>query len=100
MSLKAVHRAFAARAESPIDMTPTEQAALDATHADGDVERIKSARLSEFDSAIAADANLQLFRTMSKAEFDAWWTANVTNAAQAIAVLKKLCWLVIRRWLQ
>ena len=100
MKLLSLLCAFVARAESPIDMTPQEQAALDATHADGDAERVKSARLSEFDDAIGADANLRAFRTITKAEFDTWWAANVTNAAQAIAVLKKLCWLVIRRWLQ
>ena len=56
-------------------------------------------RLAGFDAAIGGDASLQAFRTMSKADFDTWWAANVTTAPQAIAVMKKLAWLEIRRLL-
>jgi len=34
---------------------------------------------------------------MSNAEFEAWWTANVTNAAQAIGVLKRVTRMVLRK---
>ena len=35
----------------------------------------------------------------TNAQFDMWWDANVTNAAQAIGALKRLTKLVIRRLL-
>lgn len=47
--------------------------------------------------ALASDTTLQQLKGMTSAEFDTWWDANVTNAAQAIAVLKRLAKLVIRR---
>lgn len=54
-------------------------------------------RRAEFDAAINADATLIQFKAITKDQFDLWWSTNVTNAAQAIAVLKKLVWLLIRR---
>ena len=54
-------------------------------------------RQADLDTAITGDAQLAAFKAMSNAEFDTWWAANVTNAAQAIAVLKRLAKLVIRR---
>ena len=49
------------------------------------------------DDAVAADTTLAAFKAMDNAQFDAWWAANVTNAAQAIGVLKRLAKIVIRR---
>lgn len=54
-------------------------------------------KADSIDQANAGDAMLVALRAMSNAELDAWWAANVTNAAQAIQVLKRLAKLVIRR---
>ena len=85
----------------PVPLTAQEEAARDIEEADDAVvltaTAANRARLAEFDSAIAGDANLQAFKGMTKAGFDAWWAANVTTAAQAIGVLKKLCWVLLRR---
>ena len=51
------------------------------------------------DVAIGADTTLAQLKAMTNAEFDAWWLANVTTAALAIQVLKRLAKLVIRRLL-
>ena len=51
------------------------------------------------DVAIGADTTLAQLKAMTNAEFDAWWLVNVTTAAQAIVVLKRLAKLVIRRLL-
>lgn len=51
------------------------------------------------DAAIAGDATVQSLKAMTSAEFDAWWTANVTNTAQLVNVVKRLARLVIRRLL-
>ena len=47
--------------------------------------------------AVAGDATIAALKTMDNAAFDAWWDANVTNAAQAINVLKRLAKIVVRR---
>ena len=60
-------------------------------------ETVEIARVTVIDQAIAADATLAQLKAMSNAEFDVWWAANVTNAQQAIAVLKRLARLIIRR---
>lgn len=54
-------------------------------------------RRAEYETAIAADATIQQLKAMTNAEFDGWWAANVTTAAQAIAVLKRLARVIIRR---
>src|SRR3990167_8167661 len=56
-------------------------------------------RQEELDATITGDPVTSPLKTMTNAEFDAWWEANVTNAAQAIGVLKRLTKLVIRRLL-
>jgi hypothetical protein len=68
------------------DKTPEELAA--------DTEQ---ARLVAVDSTIASDNIVASLKKMTNAEFDAWWSANVTTAAQAIAVLKRITRVVIRR---
>lgn len=55
------------------------------------------ARLSAVDQAIATDSTVSSLKAMTNAEFDTWWAANVTNAAQAINVLKRIARVVIRR---
>lgn len=54
-----------------------------------------AARTQSLESAIGGDSVIQTLRTMTAAQFDAWWDANVTNAAQAIGVLKRLIKLII-----
>lgn len=54
-------------------------------------------REAGIDTAITNDATIQQLKAMTNTEFDTWWDANVTNAAQAIAVLKRLTRVIIRR---
>ena len=61
------------------------------------VEAREAVREAAIDSAIAGDATIAQLKGMTNAEFDAWWAANVTTAAQAIAVLKRLARVIIRR---
>ena len=56
-------------------------------------------RLAQIDSAITSDTVTGQLKAMSAAEFDAWWAANVTSAAQAIGLLKSLTRVVLRRML-
>lgn len=60
-------------------------------------ESTEERRQREVDAAISGDTTLAQLKAMSNAEFDVWWTANVSNAQQAIQVLKRLARLVIRR---
>lgn len=62
-------------------------------------ELAEIARRESLRSAIDGDGIIQNLRTMTAAQFDAWWDANVTNAAQAITVLKRLVKLIIFRLL-
>ena len=59
----------------------------------------EEARKAGVDAAIGADATIAQLKAMTAAEFDTWWAANVTNAAQAINVLKRVTRVVIRRLL-
>jgi hypothetical protein len=54
-------------------------------------------RLAALDQTIQGDATIQQLRAMDNTAFDAWWTANVTNLAQASNVLKRLTRLALRR---
>jgi hypothetical protein len=58
-----------------------------------------AARKEAIDQAIAGDTTIQSLKRMTNAEFDAWWSENVTNASQAIAVLKRIARVVLRRLL-
>lgn len=57
------------------------------------------ARLAAVDTAIVQDNIIQQIKVMTPAEYDAWWAANVTTAAQAIAVLKRVVRVICRRLL-
>lgn len=57
----------------------------------------EQARRDAVDGAIANDDVIASLKAMTNAQFDAWWSANVTNTAQAVAVLKRITRLVIRR---
>lgn len=86
-----------------VTMTAEEEAARDAEEeawAAGQPTRDAiAARIQSLDSAIRGDNIIQTLKTMTAAQFDAWWDANVTTAAQAIAVLKRLVKLIIFRLL-
>ena len=77
----------------------TQQAAILAEYEAGPWVAIqtKQANLESQDTAIGGETTLAQLKAMSATEFDDWWNANVTNAAQAIQVLKRLARVVIRR---
>jgi hypothetical protein len=54
-------------------------------------------RTSAIDTVIANDTTVGSIRVMTNAEYDTWWSTNVTNAAQAIAVLKRAVRILVRR---
>ena len=57
------------------------------------------ARRAEYHQAIEDDATIAGLKAMSNAEFDAWWTANVTNAGQTNAMLRRLARVILVRLL-
>ncbi len=66
------------------------------TQAEIDAEA-ESARLATIDTTIGGDTVLAQLRAMTNAQFDTWWSANVSTNAQAIAFMKRLARVVIRR---
>lgn len=54
-------------------------------------------RLAGIEAAVEADPTVQALKAMTNTQFDAWWDANVTTVAQAMAVLKRLTRVMIRR---
>jgi len=54
-------------------------------------------RLEDLETEIAGDSVIHNLKAMTNAEYNAWWDANVTTAADARGVLKKLVRVVIRR---
>lgn len=88
---------------SPIPLTSEEELERDAEEAvwaAGQAARdaIK-ARIASFDNAINSDGVIQSLKGMTAAEFETWWDANVTSAAQVIGILKRLIKIIIRRLL-
>ena len=80
-------------------LTPEEIAAAQAataaeTAAQNTPEALATASIK---AAVASDTTLAALKAMDNTEFEAWWAANVTNAAQAINVLKRLAKIVVRR---
>lgn len=59
----------------------------------------ESTRIQAIDTTISQDAIIAQIKAMTNAEYDAWWAANVTNAAQAIGVLKRVVRIICRRLL-
>lgn len=57
----------------------------------------EQARFAAVEQAISADTVVAQLKGMSNEQFDAWWAANVTTAGQAIAVLKRIARIVVRR---
>lgn len=62
-------------------------------------ETAEATRLAELDAQITGSATLTSLKAMTNAQFDTWWTANVTNLAQANVVLKLIARVVLRRLL-
>jgi len=65
-------------------------------------QQAEASRLAQIDATISGASfnggtTLAQLKAMSRDQFNAWWAANVTNAAQAIAVLKFIAWQVLRR---
>tara|TARA_R110000803_G_scaffold83015_1_gene149191 strand:- start:144 stop:605 length:462 start_codon:yes stop_codon:yes gene_type:complete len=56
----------------------------------------EAARIAELDNVVSTDTVVNNFKAMTNAEFNAWWTANVTNASDAIGVLKRVTRTMIR----
>jgi hypothetical protein len=73
------------------------QAAIDAATAAAPALAIEKARTDSLDAAIGADAVIAQLKVMDNASFNAWWTANVTNLAQANSVLKVLARVMLRK---
>lgn len=67
------------------DETPEEAAAI-----------ANAARLAELRDEVEGDAALTALRNATNAQIDAYFAANVTNAAQAIQMLKRLTKAVAR----
>jgi len=84
-------------------LTAAEEAARDAEEAAwaaGQAARdAEAARIDSLDTAITDDNTIQTLKSMTADEFDTWWDANVTSAAQVIGILKRLVKIVIRRLL-
>jgi len=60
------------------------------------VAEAKAARRTEIDAALAADNGLLAIAMMTDAEYNLWFAANVTNAAQPLAELAKLVKRLVR----
>ena len=69
------------------------------TQSEINAELAEETRKQEIDSTVSSDTVVQQLKAMSNVEFDTWWNANVTTAAQAINVLKRLARIIIRRLL-
>lgn len=91
----------------PVPMTPQEEADIqalwDAAAATIPARQAEDARIADIDTQIAADTfgnpavTIHQLAAMSFADFNTWWNSNVTNAAQAIQVLKRLTYFTLRR---
>ena len=87
----------------PTPMTAQEEAERDieeaAWAASEPARTAARTRLESLDTAISNDTVINTLKSMTAAQFDTWWDNNVTNAAQAIGVLKRLVKLIIFRLL-
>ena len=61
-------------------------------------DEIKKIAIREgLESSVSGDSIIKSLKGMDQNEFDAWWTANVNNAAQAIGLLKRLVRILLLR---
>lgn len=56
----------------------------------------RQARLAEINAALLADNGLMAIALMTDQEYNAWFAANVTNAAQPVVELAKLVKRLVR----
>lgn len=59
----------------------------------------EQARIETLESSVASNPLVAQLKAMTNAEFNDWWSANVTNAAEAINVLKLVVRVILRRLL-
>ena len=89
-----IHRAMRKEADREVvEMTAEEEQALSEANA----ATPEVLRRQDLDQAIGADAQIAALKAMTNAEYGAWFDANVTNAAQAIGLLKRVVRVLIRR---
>ena len=62
-----------------------------------DLYNIDVIRTGAIDTTIAGDTTINSLKTMTNAEFDTWWTANVTTLAQANNILKRITHILLRK---
>jgi len=55
------------------------------------------ARIAAIEQEIKDDTVLSNIKGMTKAQYDAWWSANVTNLAQLNGAVKRIVRVVARR---
>lgn len=86
-----------------IDCAPADEAgirALIATHLATDwnaQDATAKTVADEAEAAIKQDAVIASIKSMTQDEYNTWWAANVTTAAQAIGVLKRVVRVLCRR---
>ncbi len=85
---------FRATKNGSVQLTAEEEAELLADQAAATAE---NDRIAEIDATVKTDTIINQLKAMTNAEFDAWWAANVTTAAEAINVLKRVVRVLIRR---
>jgi hypothetical protein len=87
----------------PVECTPEEDAQLEAirqaTLPEMAAQQAQVARRAAMDAALEADATVSQFKSMTASQFDAWWAANILTPADAMALLRRLTLLIIRRLL-
>jgi len=61
-------------------------------------DQIKAIAVREgLETSVSGDSIIKSLKGMDQAEFDTWWAANITNAAQAIGLLKRLVRILLLR---
>ena len=82
---------YAENPDGTLTVTPLDPEVIAARAASAAV----MAREEAVAEVIRKDTVVNQLKDMTNAEFDTWWAANVTNAAQAIGVLKRITRMVI-----
>ena len=86
-----------------VALTSEEEAARDAEEAvwaaGGAARMAEETRRASIHAETNGDAIIDHLKTLTASDIDDWFTANITNAAQAITLLKKLTKIVILKLL-
>jgi len=59
--------------------------------------KAEAARIAAIEQEIKDDTVLSNIKGMTKAQYDAWWSANITNLAQLNGAVKRIVRVVARR---